>query len=90
MILINITHGRADAADIGRAVLAAESVLAGIDVVAAQAEFIQQMDDRGDADLLTDLAAKWHEAATAADLALTVGWADPDGASCDIEAIHDA
>ena len=35
---------------------------------------------------LTGLAAIWVEAERAADIALTLGWANPDGASCFISA----
>lgn len=86
-IQINVTHGRPDAADIARARHVAESVLAGIDHASAAAEYERQMDERGDADLLTDLAAVWHAASEAADRALTDGWADPDGAGCELEAV---
>ena len=85
-IQINITHGRADAADIDRARHAAESTLAGLDIAAAQAEYERQWDEHGDSDALTGLAAMWRDATLAADRALTAGWSDPDGASCDIEA----
>jgi hypothetical protein len=87
-IQINVTHGRADATDIARAREAAEALLAerGVTPQEAAAEFARQWDEIGDADLLVGRAADWYAAGVAADRALTAGWADPDGASCDIEA----
>jgi hypothetical protein len=86
-IQINICYGRATETDIARARHAAESTLAGLDIAAAQAEYERQWEERGDADLLTDLAAMWRDAEMAANLALTDGWHNPDGAGCDIEAV---
>lgn len=86
-IQIDITHGRPDASDIARARHVAESLLAGIDHASAAAEYERQWDEHGDADALTGLATVWHAASEAADRALTDGWADPDGAGCEIVAV---
>jgi len=48
----------------------------------AGAEYLQQLDADIARDDMTGLARVWLDAEQAADLALTEGWADPDGASC--------
>lgn len=98
-ISINIIHGRVDEDDKHRAETAALAVIekAGTTVAAAHAEFGRQWEWLGteeaeaqgkgqDHDDLTGLALVWLDAERAADLALTEGWANPDGASCGISA----
>jgi len=87
-ISIEIVYGArsVDDADRERAATAAVRILneAGVSAAVAAAEFHRQWllyyDDRR----MTGLALVWIEARAAADIALTVGWADPDGASCTI------
>ena len=101
MVVINILYGLAnvDDDDRHRAMDAAYAVLkaAGTTDKEAYAEFVHQWrwleTDEAiktgkcqDYDELTGLAAVWGEAERAADIALTEGWADPDGASCGISA----
>lgn len=78
----NIVDGPATDADRERAREAAERVLADVDAAAAQTDWWNQID--AGADELTGLGAKWDEAERAANLALTQGWADEDGAHCEI------
>ena len=96
---VNMITGRADDEDKDRAAAAAVAVLdaAGVSASDAYAEFGRQWEYLGsdeaeaaglaqDYDSLTSLAAIWAEAERAADIALTAGWADPNGASCSISA----
>jgi len=96
---VNMIVGRADDDDKDRARQAAVAVLdaAGVTIQDAYAEFTRQWEALGtdeaadagryqDYDNLTGLARIWVEAERAADLALTAGWANPDGASCGISA----
>lgn len=87
-ISINMTWGRADAEDKDRAADAAVAVLdaAGIKASDAYAEYQRQWDELDGMEGMTGLALVWIEAERAADLALTDGWADPNGASCSISA----
>jgi hypothetical protein len=100
MIQINVMYGNSSVGpdDEERARDAAARVLtdAGTTPAAAYAEFQRQWEALGaddapagtcqDYDSLTGLAAVWIEAERAADHALTLGWARPDGASCGISA----
>ena len=85
-IAINISHGNASVKpdDIARAEKAALDYFAaeGVDPVAAQIEYRRQMDEESD---YTGIAATFAEAEAAADLALTAGWHDTNGAFCEIE-----
>lgn len=87
-ISINMISGRADQDDKDRAADAAVAVLdaAGVKAADAFAEYMRQWEELGDVDGMTGLAALWVEAERAADLALTAGWARPDGASCSVTA----
>jgi hypothetical protein len=98
-ISVNMIVGRADSDDIDRARAAAVAELdaAGVSAGDAYAEFQRQWEYLGsdeaeaaglaqDYDGLTGLAAIWVRAEKAADIALTAGWADPNGASCGISA----
>jgi hypothetical protein len=87
-ISINMISGRADDEDKDRAALAAVAVLdaAGVQAADAYAEYQRQWDALDSHDDMTGLALVWVKAERAADLALTAGWARPDGASCSISA----
>jgi hypothetical protein len=100
-ISINILHGNSSVGDDDRlraeAAALASLAAAGITAAAAYAEFQRQWtalgtDEAADAglcqdyDSLTGLAASWVDAERAADRALTLGWARPDGAACTIAA----
>ena len=99
MLTINILHGgsNVETDDRERAEAAALAVLkaAGTTDAEAYAEFLRQWswletDEAIEAGKcqchgdLTGLAAIWAEAEAAADLALTDGWGNPEGASCSI------
>lgn len=100
-ISINILHGSRSVGDDDRS-RAEDAALAVLDtacvtVADAHGEFRRQWEALGtdeaadagrsqDYDSLTGLAALWVEAERAADVALTQGWATPDGASCSIAA----
>ena len=98
---INIRHGSRSVGDDdrSRAKDAALAVLdaAGVTPADAYTEFTRQWEALGsdeaadagrsqDYDNLTGVARIWGEAERAADMALTAGWANPDGASCGISA----
>lgn len=90
-ISIEWIHGRPHKGaeeDEARAAAAAEAVLdsARVDYAAAQAEYRRQWEEFDDEAPMAGLARTWIEARTAADLALTRGWHNPDGASCSIVA----
>lgn len=87
-ISVNMTSGRADEEDRDRAADAAVAVLdaAGVTIADAYAEYMRQWDELDGIDDMTGLAAIWVMAEQAADRALTLGWARPDGASCSISA----
>ena len=72
--------------DSERAATAAAAFLnrAGIKAALACADYQQQWEE--DEGQMHGLALLWIEARQAADLALTEGWADPNGASCTITA----
>lgn len=87
-----IAGGRhASAADEARAIKAAEASLraAGVtDHVAAEAAFDAAM-ERGDADPYAagdSLAAAWEDASSAANIAATKGWHDPNGGAVELVA----
>lgn len=88
-IAIDILHGNRSVTDEDRerAIDAAEAVLAAAETTRdlAAAEFRRQWEEFDDRDMLTGLARVWIEAEDAADLALTEGWANPDGASCALD-----
>lgn len=87
-VSVNVLYGRTDEEDRDRAAAAAVSVLdaAGVTIADAYAEYQRQWDDLDSTDDMTGLAALWVEAERAADIALTDGWARPDGASCSLSA----
>lgn len=89
-ISIDVVYGArsVDEEDRDRARAAAATVLnqAGLRAADAYAEYRSQWSQHEDNDLLTGAAAVWHAAEMAADLALTKGWLNPDGASCTISA----
>lgn len=99
-ISINVIHGNAsvDDDDRDRARAAALAVLEGVGVTpnAAFAAFVAEWGFLGSEqaigsgrcqvyhDMRDPLAVAWINAESAANLALTEGWADPDGAACSI------
>jgi hypothetical protein len=89
-INIKILHGNRSVSDDdrSRAKDAALKVLesASVTVADAYAEFQRQWAEFDDYELMTGMAAVWIEAEQAADLALTAGWANPDGAFCSLSA----
>ena len=87
-IAITMISGRADDEDTDRAKLAAAQFLsnAGVTVADAAAEYRRQWQQFDDEKPMTGLARTWVDAGRAADLALTEGWADPNGASCNLDA----
>lgn len=90
-IAIEWTHGRPNAGadqDEARASAAAEKVLdaAGVNYAEAEAEYQRQWLEFDDEAPMTGLALTWIEARQAADIALTEGWHNTDGASCSIVA----
>ncbi len=74
--------------DENRAAAAAEAVLdaAGVDYAEAFAEYRRQLLEFDDEAPMTGLALLWIQARNAADLALTEGWHNPNGAHCSISA----
>ena len=86
-IAITMISGRADEEDADRAKLAAAQFLsdAGVTVTAASAEYRRQWEQFDDEKPMTGLARIWIDAGRAANLALTEGWADPNGASCNLD-----
>lgn len=87
-ISIKIIYGSASVTneDRERAKNAALAVLGDVNYSTAYAEYHRQFVKLDGHDGMTGLAALWIEAEKAADLALTRGWYNPDGASCAIEA----
>jgi hypothetical protein len=87
-ISINILHGSASVTneDRERAEAAALKVLGSVEPGTAYAEYQRQWSDLDSTDDMTGLAALWIAAEKAADLALTDGWHNPDGAACSISA----
>lgn len=86
-IRIEISHGSqfASEADRQRAHEAAISALAGVDASAASDEYDRQVEiSLGDTSNLTGLAEVWDRAVSAANIALTRGWHDTDGAYCEV------
>ncbi len=87
---IDVVYGArsVDDEDRDRARAAAARVLnhAGLRAADAYAEYQRQWAEYEDHDMLTGAAAVWRDAEVAADLALTAGWLNPDGASCTISA----
>jgi hypothetical protein len=70
-IAIEWTHGRPNT---------------GADQAEAEAEYQRQWLELDDEAAMTGLALTWIEARQAADIALTEGWHNTDGASCSIMA----
>lgn len=100
-IAIDWTHGRPNKGadeDEARAVAAAEGVLSAfqwrqgdpmqIDAIEAQEAFARHISDEdyNRTPRETILIAAWEAAQSAADIALTAGWREPNGASCTIRA----
>jgi hypothetical protein len=87
-ISITITHGSASVTneDRERAEAAALKALVGVDPTTAYAEYLRQFEKLDGHDGMTGLAALWIDAQKAADMALTRGWMNPDGAFCEISA----
>lgn len=87
-VSIEIVYGArsVDDADRERAATAAARILneAGVSAAVAATEFQRQWLLYDDETPMTGLALVWIEARAAADIALTVGWANPCGASCTI------
>lgn len=72
--------------DEARAAAHAELVLdvADVDYRQAEAEYRRQWLEFDDEAQMTGVALKWIEAGKAADIALTEGWHNTEGASCSI------
>ena len=90
-IAIEWSHGRPHTGadqDEARAAAAAETVLdaAGVNYSEAEAEYQRQWLEFDDEAPMTGLALTWIAARQAADIALTEGWHNSDGASCSIMA----
>lgn len=83
-IYIASHHGKIDETDRARAVEAAEAALVGIDAKAAYAAYSAAVEADTDPRDYSDLAAAWDRADSAANIALTEGWHDPNGASVEI------
>lgn len=95
-IYIASHHGKIDEADRGRAIAAAEDVLAAykwkneppvrIDPVEAFAAYQRWIDSNNSTAVQRDrmLATAWVTAEVAANLALTEHWHDPEGASVEL------
>lgn len=85
-IRVEILHGSASVTneDRERAEAAAMKVLGPVKPQEAYAEYQRQFGELDDEKGMTGLAALWIEARNAADLALTEGWYDPNGAACEI------
>lgn len=75
--------------DEDRAIVAAEKVLdaAGVDYEKAEDEYQRQLVKFDDEAPMTGHALIWIKAHEAAELALTQGWHDPNGASCSIRTV---
>jgi hypothetical protein len=88
MISIEIMHGNrfVKQDDIYRAEAAALEILGEVNHAAAYAEYLHQFETLGGEEGMTGLAALWLEAIAAANLALTLGWHKPDGATCTVTA----
>lgn len=101
-IAIDWTHGRPNKGadeDEARAAAAAEAVLRAfewrkgdpmeVDAYEAQEAFARHVSDEdfNRSPRETILIAAWEAAQSAADIALTDGWQNPNGASCTIRAI---
>jgi len=81
---IEITDGARFCNDVDRtrALLAAEKVLAGFDALSCADAFELAIEAGVDPREHGIYAAIWDDAQSAADIALTEGWADPNGAGC--------
>jgi hypothetical protein len=66
--------------------LAAQKVLddSGVKYAEAEAEYMRQWAEYDDEALMTGTALIWIEACKSADIALTEGWCNPNGAFCKI------
>jgi hypothetical protein len=87
-IYIGITHGTASVTDEDkyRAETAALKVLGDVDPAVAYAEYLRQFEEIDGIEGMTGLAALWAQAQAKADIALTEGWYNPNGAGCEISA----
>jgi len=87
---VEIVYGKrsVDDADRDRAATAAARLLneAGVVAADAAAEYQAHWLQYDEEDRMTGLALVWIQARKAADIALTEGWADPNGAACAISA----
>lgn len=83
---IEMISGRADDDDKARALDAAEAVFTAANVSPAEAyaEFMCQWLATDTRETMHGLALVWIDAESAADIALTKGWHNPNGASCTI------
>jgi len=77
-------HGKFDETDKNRAISAAEAVLTGIDAKAAYASYIAAVEAGVDPRDYSDMASDWDKADSAANIALTEGWHNTDGASIEL------
>jgi len=90
-IAIEWNYGRPNTGadqDEARAATAAEAILdnAGVKYNEAEAEYQRQWLEFDDESPMTGHALTWVEARKSADIALTEGWHNTDGASCAIMA----
>lgn len=87
-IEIDVSYGNPSVTqeDTNRAIKAAKAVLDGHDYMAVQAEYQRQLDLYDCETPMDGLARLWAEATSAANIALTEGWNDPNGAGCTIYA----
>lgn len=86
-IRLEINHGSqfVSQADRDRALEAAVAALGSVDPISAATEYDQQINAAmGDTSKLTGLAEAWDHVQSAANVALTKGWHDPDGAYCEV------
>lgn len=86
-IRIEISHGSQFVSDTdrSRALEAAIASLGAVDAVGASAEYDRQIDAAmGDTSKMTGLAEAWDHVQSAANVALTKGGHDPDGAYCEV------
>lgn len=72
--------------DKDRAETAAFAVLGNVDPAVAYAEYQRQFGELDGVDGMTGLAALWEKAESAANVALTEGWHNPNGGACTISA----
>ncbi len=85
-ISINVILGNSsvDQDDLNRAEAAAIAVLADTVPTVAYEEYQKQFVELDDIEGMTGLAALWKKAESAANIALTEGWHNPNGGACTI------